>query len=458
MASLACTTAVATSGMAVSWSPSVSASSGLGASSRSVAFRGGAVSRVPLRVCRRQDDGVELLQNRMQRLSVHASAAEGADDPELSRPAGSGSKKAGASMLEYIASYGDPTAPVPAAIVACVPKTIHVEEGVDANYDITPDAILNAVSVGLNEPLASELELEVPTELLSPVQLASLHMRWQPRFVPVTDVAGAENLSKYSDEATGVVQQRLSNGICVNYKPKEKDFGFLSLNRAMALDSMDLDLSRELSKPSKATLDRQVAVARQMAAGAATAKRADENKPKWRFAPTKQEEEQWAVSVVLEHLLQEVNRERKDPVKEAAAAQERYLKLKNNLQNVTLAVGGAGLAGAYFSYSPEIAASYGVGLLGALVYIRMLGNSVDSVGARDAGGAVRGALGQPRLLVPVVLVMAFNRWNGLVVPEYGVMPLQLIRMLVGFFTYKAATFVETFKELLPDSAKQEKEN
>jgi ATP synthase protein I len=46
------------------------------------------------------------------------------------------------------------------------------------------------------------------------------------------------------------------------------------------------------------------------------------------------------------------------------------------------------------------------------VYIRMLGNSVDSVGARDAGGAVRGALGQPRLLVPVVLVMAFNRWNG----------------------------------------------
>ncbi|CAM6038274.1 unnamed protein product [Sphagnum compactum] len=237
--------------------------------------------------------------------------------------------------------------------------------------------------------------------------------------------------------------------------PKEKDFGFLSLNRAIALDSMDLDLSRELSKPAKATLDRQVAVARQMAA--------DENKPKWRFAPTKREEEQWArakkaVSGGTEHLLQEVNRERKDPVTEAAAARERYLKLKNNLQIVTLAVGGAGLAGAYFSYSPEIAASYGVGLLGALVYIRMLGNSVDSVGARDAGGAVRGALGQPRLLVPVVLVMAFNRWNGLVVPEYGVMPLQLIPMLVGFFTYKAATFVETFKELLPDSAKQEKEN
>jgi hypothetical protein len=33
------------------------------------------------------------------------------------------------------------------------------------------------------------------------------------------------------------------------------------------------------------------------------------------------------VGVVQEHLLQEVNRERKDPVKEAAAARERYLKV-----------------------------------------------------------------------------------------------------------------------------------
>ncbi len=53
---------------------------------------------------------------------------------------------------------------------------------------------------------------------MSPIQLASLHMQWQPRFVAVTDVADARNLSKYSDEATGVVQRCLSNGIRVNYK------------------------------------------------------------------------------------------------------------------------------------------------------------------------------------------------------------------------------------------------
>jgi predicted Zn-dependent peptidase len=126
--------------------------------------------------------------------------------------------KAGAAMLEYIATYGQPTAPIPAAIVACVPKTIHLEEVGDVSFDITPDAIVNAITGGLDEPLASEPELEVPTELVSPMQLASLHMQWQPRFVAVTDVADAHNWSKYSDEATGVVQRRLSNGIRVNYK------------------------------------------------------------------------------------------------------------------------------------------------------------------------------------------------------------------------------------------------
>lgn len=33
--------------------------------------------------------------------------------------------------------------------------------------------------------------------------------------------------------------------------------------------------------------------------------------------------------------------------------------------------------------------SYGVGLLGALAYIHMLGNSVDGLGANSAQGAVR---------------------------------------------------------------------
>ena len=59
------------------------------------------------------------------------------------------------------------------------------------------------------------MQLDVPTELLSSVQLAALHMNRQPRFVQVTD---NDNLTKLMDDSTGVIQRRLSNGIRVNYK------------------------------------------------------------------------------------------------------------------------------------------------------------------------------------------------------------------------------------------------
>lgn len=65
---------------------------------------------------------------------------------------------AGAKMLEYVANFGQPSAPVPAAIVACVPKFLHVEGVGDKDFDITPEAILGAISDGLNEPLVSEPE------------------------------------------------------------------------------------------------------------------------------------------------------------------------------------------------------------------------------------------------------------------------------------------------------------
>jgi len=56
--------------------------------------------------------------------------------------------------------------------------------------------------------------------------------------------------------------------------------------------------------------------------------------------------------------------------------------LKQRLQLLTLGIGGVGVVSAYVSYSPEIAASFGAGLIGSLAYLRMLGTSVDSL----AGG------------------------------------------------------------------------
>ncbi|KAG6407090.1 hypothetical protein SASPL_130072 [Salvia splendens] len=220
---------------------------------------------------------------------------------------------------------------------------------------------------------------------------------------------------------------------------KEEPSGFLSLNRVMSLDNMEVDLSKELAAPSASVVEEQVEEQTVRTAGR-----------KWRPAPTRRELDKWdraakAASGGSDVMLRESRRARGDPVVLAAQSREQYYKLKNKLQVLTVGIGGVGLVSAYFTYSPEIAASYGAGWLGSLVYMRMLGNSIDSM-ADGARGVIKGAMAQPRLLVPVVLVMVFNRWNGILVPDYGFMPLDLIPMLVGFFTYKIATFMQAIEE------------
>lgn len=59
-------------------------------------------------------------------------------------------------------------------------------------------------------------------------------------------------------------------------------------------------------------------------------------------------------------------------------------------------------------------------------------------------------LGQPRLLIPVVLALTYNRWNQLYADQFGY-HLDFYGMLVGFFTYKLAVIgrqgLELFSEI-----------
>ena len=63
-------------------------------------------------------------------------------------------------------------------------------------------------------------------------------------------------------------------------------------------------------------------------------------------------------------------------------------------------------------------------------------------GLTTAAPSAGSLAGQPRLLIPIILALSYNRWNTLASEEVGV-TLQLLPMLVGFFTYKGAVVVKT---------------
>ncbi|CAN7006555.1 unnamed protein product [Brassica rapa subsp. trilocularis] len=85
--------------------------------------------------------------------------------------------------------------------------------------------------------------------------------------------------------------------------------------------------------------------------------------------------------------------------------------------------------------------------MGSLAYMRMFGNTVDAM-ADGARGVMKyvGAAGQPRLLVLLLLIYFLNMFGRILVPQYEFMHLKLIPMLVGFFTYKVATFFQAIEE------------
>lgn len=242
---------------------------------------------------------------------------------------------------------------------------------------------------------------------------------------------------------------------------EDANSGFLSINRAMSLDSVEVDLSKELLAPTESILKTQVNAARRGRSIRAEAVNRS-TFIRWKLAPTRREQEQWdratrattgGIDVILKESKSKVQQQG-DPKVLAAEAREQYLKLKERLQLLTLGIGGIGVVSAYVSYSPEIAVSFGAGLIGSLVYLRMLGTSVDSL-AGGTKATAKGAVAQPRLLIPMVLVMMYNRWNAILVPDYGFMHLELIPMLVGFFTYKIAMFTQAIQESIPDVGKRE---
>uniref|UniRef100_A0A7N0TGG2 Chloroplast processing enzyme n=1 Tax=Kalanchoe fedtschenkoi TaxID=63787 RepID=A0A7N0TGG2_KALFE len=121
----------------------------------------------------------------------------------------------GSKVLEFISDFGRSNAPLPAAIVACIPNKVHTDETGETEFKISPNEITAAITAGLEGPIDPELELEVPKELISSLQLEELKTQRTPMFVPISH---EDNSTKVFDKETGITQRRLGNGISVNYK------------------------------------------------------------------------------------------------------------------------------------------------------------------------------------------------------------------------------------------------
>jgi len=67
----------------------------------------------------------------------------------------------GAEVLEFISDCGKPTAPAPAAIVACVPKKVHIDGLGETDFEISPSEISEAIKAGLEEPIEAEPEVHL---------------------------------------------------------------------------------------------------------------------------------------------------------------------------------------------------------------------------------------------------------------------------------------------------------
>lgn len=133
-----------------------------------------------------------------------------------------------AEVLEFISDFGDSSAPSPAAIVACVPKKVHIDDVGEIEFKITPNEISEAIKAGLEEPIEAEAELEVPKDLITLPQLEDLVRERKPHFVSLDPDT---NATKLHDQVTGITQLRLTNGIPVNYKISkyEKQSGVMRL-------------------------------------------------------------------------------------------------------------------------------------------------------------------------------------------------------------------------------------
>ncbi|GLC43548.1 hypothetical protein PLESTB_001569200 [Pleodorina starrii] len=263
--------------------------------------------------------------------------------------------------------------------------------------------------------------------------------RYKPEFIWNTDWQAAlereEALQRKVEEARA--------------RPQAPSSGFLSLSRLADLDRMDVDLSDVLVRKRREEAEAAEAAAAAAARRAPPAAAAPRQPAKLVPVFTRKEVSKLGrVSKSMARTAVVVEVPALDAEKAAAAEAERqrYEALKLEQQIWTLAFSAAGFAMTYVSYSQDVAFSYVAGALGGFAYLRLLSKSVDAMGAEGVQSGVNSVASQPRLLIPIILGLGYNRFNQLYSEQLGV-HLELLPMLVGFFTYKLAVIARQYKDV-----------
>ena len=122
-----------------------------------------------------------------------------------------------------------------------------------------------------------------------------------------------------------------------------------------------------------------------------------------------------------------------------AEDEAKYKKIKEDLLLTTAGMAGSGAVAAFAVGGYNMGFSWLLGAAGAIVYVRLLSGKAESEGGGQGG--------PPSILVPVILFMALNRYNFFFAEDLGV-TLTPIPMLLAFFTYKPASILQAFKDVL----------
>lgn len=231
----------------------------------------------------------------------------------------------------------------------------------------------------------------------------------------------------------------------------ETSGGFLNFNRFETMDDPNSDITPLLI----AAREKKEAEAKAKAEAEAAATKSRSRKPNpVLLAPSKVEAKrlertgrmQKRASVAVAAAIGPITPEAEQL---AQTEREKYEQLKQELLLWNAGFIALGFTTTYTAYTRDIAFSYLVGAVGGYMYLRLLNKSVDGFGGQGLESAASAAAGQQRLLIPLLLALAYNRWNALFAEQYAIQ-LELLPMLVGFFTYKLAVVSRQSLELMKE--------